>query len=91
MTGDTFYRKWRIIHNPKPIPSRAFDWDFYHTDYDGPGDSRAGAAESVGGCIREIKEIEADEASYENQAQPVNPWRPVSELPHALTGKKVGQ
>jgi len=32
-----------------------------------------------------------EDASYENQAQPVNPWRPVSELPHGLTGKKVGQ
>ena len=30
-----------------------------------------------------------EDASYENQAQPVNPWRPVSELPNLLTGKKV--
>ena len=80
MTGDTFYRKWRIIHNPKPIPSRAYDWDFCHADYDGEGDPRAGCAESVGGCIRDLKEIEADAG---------NPWRPVSELPHGLTGKKV--
>ena len=32
-----------------------------------------------------------EDASYENQAQPVNPWRPVSELPNMLSGKKVGQ
>jgi len=29
--------KWTIIHNPKPIPDRQFDYDVIHDDYDVDG------------------------------------------------------
>lgn len=51
---------WHIEYNPKPIPSRSFDWDFWHDDYDysypdstisaqlaGTASSREDAAEQI--------------------------------------------
>jgi len=29
------YKGWNISHNPKPIPTRQFDCDATHEDYDG--------------------------------------------------------
>lgn len=58
---------WHIYFEPPPIPCRNSDWHFYHDDYDGApdaNDNRAGHAESVDGCLREIREIEEwDEAA----------------------------
>lgn len=51
------YRGYTISHNPKPIPSRNDDWDFVHSDYDGPGDPRCGTEVSVEACKRRIDEI----------------------------------
>lgn len=36
-----------IVYNPKPIPIRDHDYDFYPDDYDGPGDGRGGTAGSI--------------------------------------------
>lgn len=64
------YRGYTISYNPKPIPTRAHDYDFVHDDYDGaplehadgpPGDDRAGSAASVAACKREIDELEDEE------------------------------
>lgn len=51
---------WRIERNPKPIPDRRHDWDWYHVDYDGTPDSndnRCGTASSATDAIRQIQEI----------------------------------
>jgi hypothetical protein len=52
---------WHLRMDPKPIPIRSFDWDFWHDDYDGPEDGRHGSKESREACIEAIKEIEEDE------------------------------
>ncbi len=51
---------WTITYNPKPIPDRKFDYDFYHEDYDGveDGNKLAGAAASIEDAIEQIAEIE---------------------------------
>lgn len=51
---------WTIEHNPKPIPTQMFDWDFVHDDYDGPEDTRCGAAMSPEACLYCIREIEEE-------------------------------
>jgi hypothetical protein len=49
---------WYIKYNPKPIPTRSCDYDFWHEDYDGPEDNRCGNAESAESCLSQIEEIE---------------------------------
>lgn len=49
---------WNISHNPKPIPDRRFDYDFWHDNYDGDANSLAGTAASYADAIAQIKEIE---------------------------------
>jgi hypothetical protein len=52
--------EWHIKRNPKPIPSRAHDWDWHHADYDGApdsGDHRCGTAKSRADAISQIEEI----------------------------------
>ena len=52
---------WWIKHEPKPIPSREFDWHYWHDDYDGApdsGDDRCGAASSLAAAILAIQAIE---------------------------------
>lgn len=59
--GSYRFGDWHIYFEPPPIPCRNSDWHFYHDDYDGAPDAndcRAGHAESVEGCLREIDEIE---------------------------------
>ena len=51
------YRDYIITFELKPIPSRAFDFDYAHKDYDGPEDRRCGNAESVAAAQRDIDEI----------------------------------
>lgn len=44
------YRNYTITHAPKPIPTRACDYDYAHEDYDGApdsGDHRCGNASSL--------------------------------------------
>lgn len=33
------YKNWTIIYNPKPIPTKIYDYDVVHEDYDGSSDS----------------------------------------------------
>jgi hypothetical protein len=54
----TTYRGYNIAHNPKPIPVRQFDWDFWHDDYDGEGDNRCGSASSEDDAKLMIDDIE---------------------------------
>lgn len=37
---------WNIYREDAPW-RRGFDWDYYHVDYDGPGDDRHGSARSA--------------------------------------------
>ncbi len=55
------HRNYEIRWDPKPIPSRDFDYDFSHVDYDGPEDRRCGAAGSIRDCIIIIDEMIEDE------------------------------
>ena len=41
------YKGYTISFNPKPIPIRSDDFDWYPNDYDGPEDGRGGTAETV--------------------------------------------
>lgn len=59
------YRGYHVSYDPKPIPDRRFDWDFWHEDFDGgldePGgtctDHRHGNAESADAAREKIDEI----------------------------------
>jgi len=48
------YRNWSIDFDPKPIPSRAFDWTATHPDYDGPEDERIVSAATFEALTVEI-------------------------------------
>ena len=52
------YRGYVITRNPPPIPTRKFDWEYCHEDYDGPGDNRCGVAASEEAAKAEIDELE---------------------------------
>lgn len=39
MWGTLEYKGWKIIYNPKPIPTSMYDYDVVHEDYDGAPDS----------------------------------------------------
>lgn len=55
------YGKWRIYHDPTPLPVRQFDWAFVHDDFDGApdaNDNRCGRAASPDECFAAIREIE---------------------------------
>ena len=51
---------WHIRYNPKPMPDRRYDYDYWHDDYDGviDGNGLCGVAESVQAAIDEIGEID---------------------------------
>lgn len=51
------YRGCEIYRDPPPIGTRAFDWHWYHPDYDGEGDPRHGSAASFEACCREIDDM----------------------------------
>lgn len=55
------YRDYKISYDPPPVPTRAWDYQFAHVDYDGPGDCRCGTAPSLEEAKRQIDEIIADE------------------------------
>lgn len=51
---------WRIVKNPKPIPDRSHDWDWWrdgHVDLDSPCQ---GTASSVDDAVRQIEEMVQD-------------------------------
>lgn len=53
---------WHIKYDPKPIPSRKFDFDFWHDDYDfcseSGGNGLCGHAESIDDARMQIQEIQ---------------------------------
>jgi len=61
MTPDIEYRGYKISYNPPPIPVTTMDWQFVHSEYDGPGDQRHGHAATIEAAMREIDDIEDDE------------------------------
>ncbi len=52
------YRGWYIQCAPPPIPIRAYDWHYWHKDYDGPDDARTGSAQSLTTAMAEIDAAE---------------------------------
>jgi len=50
---------WSIEYEPKPIPTRNFDWNFSHENYD-PENNLCGLGSSFEHCISQIKEIEEE-------------------------------
>lgn len=57
------YKDYFIVYNPKPIPLRSDDWDWYHDEYDGApdsGDRRFGTTNSFEDAIDQINELEAE-------------------------------
>ncbi len=58
------YRGYTITHGAKPVPTRVWDYDFVHADYDGApdsGDRRCGNGASVDDCKEQIDELIEDE------------------------------
>lgn len=53
-------RMWHIQRNPKPIPDRQHDIDFWADDYDGEN-GLAGTAKDFEDAGSQIQEIEANE------------------------------
>lgn len=56
------YNEYTICFNPKPIPDRDHDFDWYPNDYDGPEDPRGGTAGTVTQAMIAIdEEVHADD------------------------------
>ena len=53
---------WHIEYNPKPIPDRRHDYDFWHDDYDGAdgGNGLAGTAVNKEDVLEQIREIDKE-------------------------------
>jgi hypothetical protein len=54
------YRGYTVCRDPKPIGTRAFDWEFWPTGSD-ETDSRAGFAGSFAGATEMIDELIREE------------------------------
>lgn len=52
----TKYRGWIVEHNPPPVPTRAWDWQAHHEEYDGPGDNRWAVGASRAEVVAQIDE-----------------------------------
>lgn len=50
------YHGFWIQYDPPAIPVRAFDWQYWHKDYDGPEDGRCGTAPSLEQAQAQIRE-----------------------------------
>ena len=48
---------WFIEHNPKPIPDRSYDWDFWHDNYYGTN-GLCGTAASREDALEQIYDME---------------------------------
>ena len=64
---------WTIKQDPKPIGSRAFDYEFYHENYDycsiEGGNGLAGSGSSVSDCVSQIVEIESEHDFFKTNQQ----------------------
>lgn len=56
------YGPWHIARADWIRPHPSVDWDWWHEDYDGPGDNRCGSAGTRDACIAEIHEWEDEHA-----------------------------
>ena len=56
------YKDWNLEYNPKPIPSRKFDWDCRHNEFDeDPGcDDRNFQCASIDEAMEEIDDWDAN-------------------------------
>lgn len=61
------YGDYVIRYNPPPIPTRMWDYEFCHVDYDGPEDKRCGRASSVEDALQQIDELQAEELLPESK------------------------
>lgn len=53
------YKKdWRIAKNPKPIPDRSYDWDWWHDGYVDLDSPHQGTASSAEDAMKQIDEVE---------------------------------
>lgn len=64
------YRGWNVHFDPPPIPSRQFDWQATHPDYDGAEDAEDNRI-CVGGSRAEVQ-AEIDEWIADNETCPRN-------------------
>jgi hypothetical protein len=58
------YGDWHIEYDPPPIPTRQFDWHYWHDDYDGAEDAcdnRHGSVASLEIAMQEIDDYEGEE------------------------------
>lgn len=65
------YRGWNVHFDPPPIPTRMFDWEATHPDYDGAedaNDNRCLHAGSRAAIQAEIDEWYADNEEYDATA-----------------------
>jgi len=53
---------WTIIFNPKPIPTKAFDYDYAHDNYDGENEL-CGTGPSIESCLAQIEAIQNESES----------------------------
>ena len=67
------YRGFKIKYDPPPIPLRTHDFQFAHTDYDGPSDHRCGTGCSVADCKAQIDEM-IDELSSPTLSEWLGGW-----------------
>jgi len=61
---------WNIEFNPKPIPLRCCDWDFWHDDNDGEN-CLSGVASSEADAKKQIKEIEENNRHFIAEEMPI--------------------
>lgn len=59
MTNEQLPTGWHISHNPKPIPIRTHDYDFWNDNVD-IGNGLSGTASSYRDAVAQIKEIDYD-------------------------------
>jgi hypothetical protein len=59
MTEITIPKGWKIQLSRKPVPSKKFDYDYWHEDYDGSdgGNGLYGQAPSIKDAINQINEV----------------------------------
>lgn len=64
------YRGFIITYDPPPIPTRAYDWQWMHDDYDGAPDSvddRAGRSASLEAAKADVDEWWDERQSGDDQ------------------------
>jgi hypothetical protein len=62
---------WHVEYNPKPIPDRRFDWDFWHDDND-IDNGLCGTAASKKDAIEQINEVECVPELFEGTREALN-------------------